>query len=114
MVRKELEPNKNGEVPGNAVESQRLFDKQMIRAASQLVHVERALERLDQEDVVVGRVVIRLPVGDGAEFLAVLNADTPEGKMVAFHRAGTFMECIVGVCERLVNGSMKWTADKYG
>jgi len=107
-------PNKHGEVPGNALESQRLFDRQMIRAASQMVHAERAFERLDEEDVVVSRVVIRLPVGDGAEYLAVLNAEAPTGKLVAFHRAGTFMECIVGVCERLVNGSLKWTPDKFG
>lgn len=101
------------DVPGDAMSSQALFDRQMIRAASSMVHVDGAFERLDEDDIIVSRVVIRLPVGDGSEYLVVANATQGEHKLVAFHRAVSFMEAVTGFCERIVNGSMKWQADRY-
>lgn len=106
--------NKNGDVPGNVLGTQALFDRQMIRAASILVHTDKALERFDDDDCVVSRVVIRMPEVAGGEYLAVVNMTRLGEKFVAFHRAGTYMECVIGLSERLVNGSIKWTPDKYG
>lgn len=105
--------NVDQDVPGNAIASAALFQSQMIRSASTMLHAEEAFSRLDDEDIVVQRVVVRLPQGHGTEYVLVCNAIHLDEKLVAFHRAASWLEVLVGFCERLKNGSLKWQPDKY-
>lgn len=103
----------NTDIPGNAVGSHAAYARQMIRQAETLAGVEDMLERLDDEGTFVLGMSIRFPDGDRPEYLAVVRVDGDEGRRVAFHGALTLLETLVGVVDRLKNGSMQFKEDKY-
>lgn len=74
--------------------------------------LDRIVERLDENDMIVLGLRFKVPDGDGASWLAIVTARSPEGDLVAFHDAPTFRECLIGTVNRLSNGSMKWKENK--
>jgi len=103
------------EVPGNAMESARLYANELARVAELCFEMDKILARLDERDVWVKALRFRAPSDIGTEWLAIVTAHGPEGDAVGFHAAPTFQECLKGTLERLRNGSFKWKADKpYG
>ena len=104
---------RNQDMPGNAMESQAQYQRQMVRLAEQLVRAERTFDNLFDEDVVVLRMTIRLPQYEGQEYMVIVGARSPEGRVVTFHSSETFAEAVRGALARLENRSNKWREDKY-
>jgi len=85
------------------------------KVVRQLLWAEKAINDAEERDCFVRdiRLVNKLALGGG--WLAVIRAESSEGKFVAFHGGDTYMETVSGVVARLQNGSLKWKEDKpYG
>ena len=104
---------KNLDVPGNAMASAAAAGEIMLRAGQAMFRMDALLERYDDEDVFIGGLSLRAPGMDQSDWFVVVRAETPEGKVVAFHSAPTFLEAIQGVVARLDNRSLKWKEDQY-
>ena len=102
---------RNQEHDGNAMASAAAFRQQLIRSGELLLRAERIFERCWDEDVFVRNVNIKLDGGGGGNYLAIVKAETPEGKIVAFHDAPTLLELVTGLLARLENKSLKWRED---
>ncbi len=105
---------KNTDVPGSAVGSHAAYLRQMVRQAETLQDLERTADRLFEEELLVRGITIRFPEDARPEYLAVVRVEGPGGRLVAFHNAPTFIEVVVGVVNRLKNGTMKFKEDQYG
>lgn len=101
------------DVPGNAMESARLYAQTCIRQAEVLLRMEKHIEHLFESGCDIYRITVRTPTIDRASYMAVVAARIDGVAMVAFHDAPTFMECIVGVAERIENRTLKFKEDKY-
>lgn len=81
----------------------------------------RAVKRLDRqlflsvsEDERPTGLKIRAPQHDTDDYLAVVTQVNSEGGYeVGFHGASSLSELLVGLSNRLDNGSVKWHEDKY-
>lgn len=100
---------------GNAAASAAAFTRQMVRVGEVLHRAEFTIDRDADEDLFLTHINIKVnPSGDGG-YLAIIKAETPEGRVVAFHDAPTLAETIVGVLDRLSNRSLKFREDRpYG
>lgn len=74
--------------------------------------LDRLLQRLDEEDLIIVGIRFRPPNGENTSWLAIITADGAEGSTVAFHDAPTYRECFVGMVNRLENRSLKWKENK--
>lgn len=58
---------------------------------------------------------IRCPTEDKPDFLVTVRALDAEGApQVAFHGAAELDDCLVGLLNRLDNGSLNWRPDQFG
>lgn len=99
---------------GNSMASAAGLTRMLVRQAEALHRIENTLGQLEDEDIFVLGMSLRAPNYEKAEWLAVLRADSPNGRLVAFHNAPSYAELVSGVAERLTNRSIKWKADQYG
>jgi len=101
------------DIPGNAMGSQAAYVRQMLRQSEALLGFEDDVRRLDEADMFILTVSVRFPHGDRSEYLAVVRVDGAGGRRVGFHNAPTYLETLVGVVNRLKNGSMRFKEDVY-
>lgn len=104
---------RNSEVPGNAMASAALFAKEMVRAGESLYQMEYTLDTLFDKEVVVTSIRIRTPGLTQEGYLVVVNALVLGDAVVGFHGDTTFGKAVIGVIERLRNGTIKWKPDEY-
>lgn len=58
---------------------------------------------------------VRGPQGPGGDFLITVRGLDEDGQaVVAFHGASDLAECLRGLSNRLLNGSLKWRSDQFG
>jgi hypothetical protein len=105
---------KDSEVPGNAMASQQAYTRQLVRQAELLLRWEGIVNRLEDEEVWVDGLSIRMPTYDRPDTFVTVRAHTPTGKIVAFHGAPTLYEAVAGVVARVENRTLKWREDQYG
>lgn len=68
----------------------------------------------DDRDQRIVKVVIKGPEYYGGEFFSIVAADGDNGEpLVAFHTAESLAGVLVGLGNRVRNGSLKWRADEY-
>ncbi len=89
------------------------------RAAARLImKLGSALEKLDtwtlespdDERYIVG-INIKVRYDSVGDVLAVVRADTANGPVVAFHTGTDVSSVVLGLVNRLDNGSLKWRED---
>lgn len=100
---------------GNSVAAAATLTRMLVRVGETLSRADDLVDRVADEDVFI--LDIRFKVGGSVSdgWLVVLRADSPEGKLVAFHDAPTFLEAVQGTFDRLQNRSLKWKEDRpYG
>lgn len=74
--------------------------------------VDRLVQRMDEADIVIRGIRFKPPDGEGMSWLAIVTADGALGDVVGFHDAPTFREVLIGLVNRLENGSVKWKENK--
>ncbi len=91
--------------------SQRAADNYLKRLGASLERLDVWVsEAPDDEHFVTGfKVVVRY--GTIGDVLIVVQADSADGGVVAFHTADLVSEAIKGVMNRLDNGTLKWKED---
>lgn len=104
---------KNKDIPGNAVASAAEYARQQARNGEKLLVVDKLLADWDEDEVFIDGFSLRPPSMDRGDWLMVIRANGPEGRLVAFHDAPTFAELIVGFVNRLQNRSLKFREDQY-
>lgn len=103
----------NDEVPGNSMGSQQAFEKQMIRAASQILRFENVVARLHEDAIIIKSISIRIPTNPGGDFLAVIRSDKDGSASVAFIASDTLLDVLRKATATLENKTAKWKDDKY-
>jgi len=77
-------------------------------------YLDTEMDRPDDSDQRVLKVVIKAPQWYGGEYFAVVTADGDDGApVVAFHTAESLVGLLTGLGNRLRNGSLKWRADEF-
>lgn len=104
---------KDTDVPGNTLESQRLFDEMLRKTGRRVRELERTMLRLEEDGVTIKMLKLNCKAGPRGEWLAILTAQGEEGGLVAFHSADGLPEVLAGLSTRLGNGSLKWKEDEY-
>lgn len=57
---------------------------------------------------------VRAPRHQEDDYLAIVKSLDSEGRpMVAFHGASNLVDVLVGLSNRIANGTLKWMPDKY-
>lgn len=103
----------NTEVPGSVLATAAMTQRILTKAGHAVHAASYRMETLEDEGVSVLRIAFKARGGPSGEWLAVIGAATHEGAKVAFHSADSFHGCVEGVCNRLMNGSLKWKDDEY-
>jgi len=106
--------NKNEDVPGNAVESRQAYLRMMMRLAEALARFEVVADRCFGRELVLKGMTVKFPGMERPDYMVVVRAQTPEGNVVAFHNAPSFLEAVSGMVARIENESVQWKEDKYG
>lgn len=101
------------EVPGNSVGSQMEFERQMLRAAEQMLRFERVAARLWDDGIVLKGMSVRLPKVPGGDFLVVVRADKDGSAAVCFVGSDSLMDVVRKTVATLENGTAKWKDDEY-
>lgn len=102
------------DVPGNTLQSQLLFDRELHKVGHRVYDIDSFIQRSVRDKFVVRAIKFRAGKVPGAEWMAIITAYSPDGPVVAFHSGEGFKELVVGLAARLKNGSLKWKADEYG
>lgn len=88
--------------------------KRWKRAGRAVQYLSFCLEGERDISVELSGLTIRAPKEEGGEILVVLRGLDEEGAaVVAFHSAFSLDEALVGVENRLANGSLKWRIDEW-
>lgn len=105
--------NRDVEVSGNVIATQANLEREIAKAGN-AVHTMAYLHNLHiQEGVYVRSLRFKAPSDGFGEWLGILSITRPEGNFVAFHRATSLPECVVGMVNRYRNGSLQWKEDDY-
>ena len=105
--------HQKSEVPGNALATAAMTERLLSKTGHAVHAASYRMEVMDTDGIRISRISVRAKNGPAGEWFAVVNADTVEGAIVAFHTADSFHGCIEGLCNRLMNGSFKWKEDEY-
>lgn len=105
---------KYDEVPGNAMQSQAVFDREVFDTGRRVFDISGFIHRGASDRFVVRSIKFRAGPVPGAEWLVVVTAYSPDGPVVAFHQGADFKTALIGLAARLKNGSLKWKVDEYG
>lgn len=103
----------NTEVPGSVLATAAMTQRILTKAGHAVHSASYRMEVLEGEGVGVTKIAFKARGGPSGEWLAVIGVDTPDGSKVAFHSADSFHGCVEGVCNRLMNNSLKWKDDEY-
>lgn len=101
------------EVPSNVVATAAMTERILSKTGFALHSTDHRLDSMIDEGIVIKQISLKASAGPRGEWLAVVTADTENGSIVAFHSSEGFTTVVEGVCNRLINGSLKWREDQY-
>jgi hypothetical protein len=89
-------------------------DRAVMRTGIVVWKSAAIIEHMGDEGVVLKKITLKAPVGQGGDWLAVVTAGTEGEALVAFHSGQSLRECLEGALNRLENRSLTWKKDSYG
>lgn len=95
---------------GAALEALR---RRCLTLGEALMTLEGGLQRLEQDYTVLLGLSIRFPARVGFDWLLVVRAERPEGRVVAFVQGRTLFDVLQGFVEGVEGASLRWQADQY-
>jgi len=98
---------------GQALAAARSYAAEMVRIGEAVSGFEHLLDRLDEANIMIASVRVKVPLGDEVDYLIIVRARQEGRGVVGFHAGTTLRETLVGTIARLSNGSMKWKDDEY-
>lgn len=101
------------EVPGNVLATAAMTERILARTGLSVHKATYRMEVMLEEGIEITAIKFRATAGPTGEWLAIVTARTENNGVVAFHSGTSFAECLEGVCNRIVNGSLKWKEDEY-
>lgn len=104
---------RNKEVPGNTLESQRIFERELMRIGLAVLALESGLVRMEQDDVVLKAIRLAYAGGPQGDVLCIMTATTEEAGVVAFCSGSSLSAVLCTVSNQIRNGSIKWKEDQY-
>lgn len=98
-------------------------EKRLLKAASTYIgrlgeavmYLEQYIQDPKDDTTFITHISFKVRYGSEGDILAVLRAETGEGKVVAFHSGDRLDDVVLGLASRLRNGSLRWREDTpYG
>jgi hypothetical protein len=91
--------------------SARAADNILRRSGTKLEQLGRLIEETPDDTHYITSITFKVQPEAFTAILGIVKADTGEGKVIAFHSDDTLGACLVGIVNRLVNGSLQWKED---
>lgn len=101
------------DVPGNAMASAALVQRELMRIGEGVLKVQNELERAEDHDLYLKAIRAKTVDGASGEWFFILTADSGDGPVVSFVHADTLAGGLVTIGNKLRNGSMKWRPDEF-
>jgi hypothetical protein len=74
---------------------------------------ETVLPRLEAEYILLLGVSIRFPARAGFDWLVIVRAEKPEGRVVAFVQGRSLFDVMEAFAAGVADNSLRWQDDKY-
>lgn len=98
-------------VPGNSMQEQVEFQRQLIGEARSIRDLERWIRTSPIENVFVQQVKFLVKDDEGTNVLMVITTHTDEGKQVGFIGGSSVLDCIRMFTRKVGSGHMRWKDD---
>jgi hypothetical protein len=89
-----------------------LFERVKEKSGFALMRLGSICERSRDLDISITEIRIKLDGSVYDNVLLIVKAETPEGNIIAFHGGEDLASVVIGLVNRLDNGSIKWKEDK--
>lgn len=109
----DMSKHHKAEVPGNVLATAAMTERILVKAGVSLHKAAYRLEELEDEGVAIKAIRFVARGGATGEWLGVITCETENGAVVAFHSGDGFVNVVEGLCNKVVNGSLKWREDEY-
>lgn len=93
-----------------------LLEQQRRRALAlgeALMIVDDTLRRLEEEYVTVLGFSVRVPARVGFDWLIIVRAEKPEGRVVAFVQGRSLFDVLESLLASAGDAQLRWQADQY-
>lgn len=91
--------------------SQRAAERFLERLAIRVEQLSRFLEDPGDSDIWIRSLQFKTNSGWDGGVMVIVKADIGGEQQVSFHSEPSLDECLVGLANRLANGTMKWRED---
>lgn len=78
-----------------------------------LMVFESLLPLLEAEYIMMLGLSIRFPARVGFDWLVIVRAEKPDGRVVAFVQGRTLFDALEAFVQGVTDGSLRWQADQY-
>ncbi len=92
--------------------SKRAAGRLLTKLGTRLEQLDTFIQEVPDDDTHVTEVRFSVRYGTVGDILGVIKANTAKGKQIAFHSGDTVSEVLVGLVNRLNNGTLVWKEDK--
>lgn len=92
--------------------SKRAAARLLSKLGTRLEQLDRFIQEVPDDDTHITEVRFKVRYSTVGDVLGVVKADTSKGKQIAFHSDDTVSEALVGIVNRLNNGTLVWKEDK--
>lgn len=108
-----MSSHRNNEVPGNVLATAAMTERLLSKAGLALYQAANSMDRLHEEEIHITAIRFKPRGLEAGEWLAVVTAEMDGSAVVAFHSGDGFVTTVTGICNRIMNGSLKWKEDEY-
>lgn len=102
--------DQNGDRTGTLLQVQQRRCQSLGEA---LMVFESLLPLLEAEYIMLLGVSIRFPARVGFDWLVIVRAEKPDGRVVAFVQGRTLFDTFEAFVQGVSDGSLRWQVDKY-
>lgn len=101
-------------IPGNAYAEQLELDRMLHKIGAAIMRGNSYMEKNAEAGTYIRKISLASPWEKSGEWFVVITKYEEGMPLVAFHSADTLQQAVVGLLNRLRNGSLKWRTDEYG
>jgi len=101
------------DVNGNSIASAAAFERDLAKKGSAMLRFEQCLESLEEAEIYVEGLNVRLPGSGRSDVLVVVKATNGQQRWVVFCSGESLVAAIMNFVGRHQSGTLEWKEDQY-